>query len=147
MKIPSDNYDTIHELYINPNNIVAAGRYFNGYTLTMTNGTSYPVDIDTYKKAVEFIEKEADINAFSDITTNETFTDKHTSNTTGIDSANLSLKPCPFCGRKAEIISKQNSQGLVEYSVSCRTYHCIASCIDISYPSKFKAVFEWNTRV
>ena len=128
MKIPSDYSDNIHELYINPNNIVAAGRYFNGYTLTMTNGTSYPVDIDTYKKAVEFIEK-------------------HASNPNDIDSVNLSLKPCPFCGGKAEINSKQNSQGLVKYSVSCGTYHCIASCIDMSYQSKHKAVLEWNTRV
>ena len=124
MKIPSDNYDTIHELYINPNNIVTAGRYYDGYTLNMNDGTSYPVDVDTYKKAVEFIEKKLD--------TNERF---------------QSLKPCPFCGRKAEINSKQNPQGLVEYSVSCGTYHCIASYIDISYPSKCRAVLEWNTRI
>ena len=53
------------------------------------------------------------------------------------------LKPCPFCGGKAEI-KKHEEWGWFQYEVYCK--NCDAS-FDASFSSKEAARNHWNRRV
>ena len=54
------------------------------------------------------------------------------------------LKPCPFCGGKAELITRK--QCLADaYSVRCKNKHCRGHVFKL-VRAEHKAVTEWNRR-
>jgi len=55
---------------------------------------------------------------------------------------NTQLKPCPFCGGKAEL----SSYGFRGYSANCANYDCIGWTVKRLNPSKNDAIREWNRR-
>jgi len=58
--------------------------------------------------------------------------------------AEIKLKPCPFCGGKAEIIKCLRRGISITYTVSCGAGGCMAN---ISYcPSEDAAIKAWNRR-
>lgn len=55
------------------------------------------------------------------------------------------LKPCPFCGGKADI-QKEYTDGWSYFGVCCHTEDCRCNSGDISYVDKVNAITAWNTR-
>lgn len=51
------------------------------------------------------------------------------------------LKPCPFCGGKAKVVSHPIAQKQSQYSV-----HCQCGARFLFRDRKYKAVNAWNTR-
>ena len=57
---------------------------------------------------------------------------------------NEQLKPCPFCGSKAEIEHKRN---LLTWIVQCSNQSCPASyMIGADYETEEQAIDAWNRR-
>lgn len=61
----------------------------------------------------------------------------------------MKIKSCPFCGGKAELITRQGKtyDGRVYdcYRVTCKNVDCEVTTFDFSTPKK--AVRVWNRRV
>ena len=57
--------------------------------------------------------------------------------------ASEELKPCPFCGGKAELIDVGRYEGRYEWFIKCRR-----GCVEQShiYKAKSSAVKAWNRR-
>lgn len=53
------------------------------------------------------------------------------------------LKPCPFCGGDAEILSTGNYWKKTFYRIYCKKSCCVQGSF---YPSKIIAAEEWNKR-
>lgn len=51
------------------------------------------------------------------------------------------IKPCPFCGSSASIIS-----GTEDHYVVCRNDDCAAAIVARSFPSEAEAIAAWNRR-
>jgi Lar family restriction alleviation protein len=53
----------------------------------------------------------------------------------------MELKPCPFCGGKAEVVDN-------EYfvDVSCAHIHCRGYAASLMYNNKKEAIEAWNRR-
>lgn len=58
------------------------------------------------------------------------------------------LKPCPFCGCEAEIVTIDHFKptGKLMYSVSCSTINCMGFMTGNDFIKKEYAVTAWNTR-
>lgn len=56
------------------------------------------------------------------------------------------LKPCPFCGSKADIFSWVNPEGVTKYFVECINHRCHVSPYTPMYSNKGVAVRVWNKR-
>ena len=56
----------------------------------------------------------------------------------------LKLKPCPFCGGKAELVSIGKVPN-IKYTISCGTGGCMANISHCS--SAENAINAWNKRV
>lgn len=54
----------------------------------------------------------------------------------------VELKPCPFCGGKAEIFEDEES-----YGVHCTNYWCIGHDFEASYADEHYASAAWNRRI
>lgn len=51
------------------------------------------------------------------------------------------IKPCPFCGCKASLLS-----GTEDHEIVCSNTDCAAALIARSFPSKAEAIAAWNRR-
>jgi len=62
---------------------------------------------------------------------------------------NQDLKPCPFCGGNAEVISG-NTTGKLLYTVSCKIYKVFCTNCNARTAEhkkyKYKAIKAWNRR-
>ena len=56
------------------------------------------------------------------------------------------LKPCPFCGGKAEIYKKTDKFVSDRFYPACTVRHCIGRNRSIYFPTNEKATAEWNKR-
>jgi len=61
------------------------------------------------------------------------------------------LKPCPFCGDKAEIgaqfyLSGPHGKNYYQYGASCNTFACIAGKAFCTHLHREDAIAAWNTR-
>ena len=57
------------------------------------------------------------------------------------------LKPCPFCGGRAELREVTLKFPDREwYGVRCRNYNCTANFINLEYDLPTKAIEAWNRR-
>jgi hypothetical protein len=60
------------------------------------------------------------------------------------------LKPCPFCGGKAELHEDEigDCHTYTVYGIGCNTPHCFLerNYVEQNYEDKDKAIAEWNTR-
>lgn len=54
------------------------------------------------------------------------------------------LKPCPFCGGKANLVKDELYKG---FYVTCDNYDCFIEVKTNSYHYKRLAISEWNRRV
>ena len=64
----------------------------------------------------------------------------------GVDgmSSNYNLKPCPFCGGKAEMW-----RNYYTVTIQCENYKAVSDtqhCVQIAYPTEEEAVRLWNER-
>ena len=60
------------------------------------------------------------------------------------------LKPCPFCGGKAELISHRpyaSPSGITDYYVKCGTEGCTLCLGGLCFTSQEETVRAWNRRV
>lgn len=53
------------------------------------------------------------------------------------------LKPCPFCGEKAELYEQKHREHPSTYYVRCKGF-CVRQ---IDYKDKNRAIIAWNRRV
>lgn len=56
------------------------------------------------------------------------------------------LKPCPFCGGKAEIFQRIGKR-YSEYNVSCGNVNCNVMPETGNFDTEQKAIEAWNRRV
>lgn len=56
------------------------------------------------------------------------------------------LKPCPFCGSKAQPARYETKTGEVWYGVRCSNYDCIGNDISPEFGLETRAVNWWNLR-
>lgn len=56
------------------------------------------------------------------------------------------LKPCPFCGSKAQLVRYETKTGEVWYGVRCSNYDCIGNDISPEFGLETRAVNWWNLR-
>ena len=59
----------------------------------------------------------------------------------------IKLKPCPFCGGKAELRINVSFYGENIYGISCLTEGCIANTMTENFSRKIDAIEAWNRRV
>lgn len=56
------------------------------------------------------------------------------------------LKPCPFCGQSAHLVTVELSDGSEMYEVDCKNVVCPVSPYTPVYDTETEAVDAWNRR-
>jgi len=56
------------------------------------------------------------------------------------------LKPCPFCGQSAHLVTVEQPDGSETYSVDCDNDGCVVSPYTPLYDTETEAVEVWNRR-
>ena len=56
------------------------------------------------------------------------------------------LKPCPFCGRKAELVTMEFGSGSIYFGTTCENWLCAVASVIPYFSSKEEAIEAWNRR-
>ena len=55
----------------------------------------------------------------------------------------VKLKPCPFCGEKAEMTKSEKDN----FKACCANLRCIGSYVYLRHPTEEEAAAAWNRRM
>ena len=56
------------------------------------------------------------------------------------------LKPCPFCGRKAELVTMKYGSGDIYFGTTCENWRCVVASVIPNFSSEEAAIEAWNRR-
>ncbi len=56
------------------------------------------------------------------------------------------LKPCPFCGRKAELVRMEYGSGSVYFGITCENWRCAVASVVPNFSYEEEAIEAWNRR-